>query len=179
MNPEDVLLFADECSVQQAPTVVKMWAPKGKTPIVKSPCGRKRQMIIGALEAKSGKVLSAFASSLKAVVFIKFLKRMMREYKGAGRIYLVTDNARAHHAKIVQRFLARVSHKLEVIFLPPYSPELNPIEQFWRYMREKVTHNRYFEYFTDLTAELREFLISSKYPSGEVISRCPCPLPSE
>ncbi|MHA1682560.1 MAG: IS630 family transposase [Promethearchaeota archaeon] len=130
MNPDDVLLFADECSVQQAPTCLKMWALKGKTPVVQSPGGMKRQQIIGALRIDTGEVTCAFAKNLKAPNFIKFLKGLIRRYKNAGKIYLVIDNARSHHAKIVQKFLKVVFHKLEVFFLPPYSPELNPIEQF-------------------------------------------------
>nr|MDO8119411.1 IS630 family transposase [Candidatus Sigynarchaeota archaeon] len=175
MNPDDVLLFADECSVRQAPTCLKMWALKGKTPVVKSPGGRARQQIIGAVRPDTGEVISAFAKTLKALVFIKFLKHIMRHFKDAGKIYLVVDNAKAHHAKIVQRFLHAVSHKLEVLFLPPYSPELNPIELFWKYMRYKVTHNRYYEDFSDLTTELRGFLVQCKLPSQEVRSRCPLP----
>nr|MDO8117096.1 IS630 family transposase [Candidatus Sigynarchaeota archaeon] len=175
MNPEDVLMFGDECSVRQAPTCMKMWAPKGKTPVVKSPGGRARQQIIGALRPATGEVLSAFAKNLKAPVFIKFLKHIICHYHAAGKIILVVDNAKAHHAKIVQRFLDAVSHKLKVLFLPPYSPELNPIEQFWKYMRYKITHNRYYEHFTDLTSELRGFLVQSKCPSLEVQSRCPLP----
>jgi transposase len=175
MNPNDVLLFADECSVCQAPTCVKMWALKGKTPVVRSPSGKERQQIIGALRIDKGEVISAFAKNLKAPAFIKFLKHLMCYYKADGKIYLVVDNAKAHHAKIVQQFLKIVSHKLEVLFLPPYSPELNPIEQFWKYMRYKVTHNTYYENFGDLTTELRGFLVQHKLPSIEVQSRCPLP----
>jgi putative transposase len=152
-----------------------MWALKGKTPVVKSPSGRERQQIIGALRPSTGEVISAFAKNLKAPAFIKFLKHVIRFYKSAGKIYLVIDNAKSHHAKIVQRFLHAVAHKLEVLFLPPYSPELNPIEQFWKYMRYKVTHNRYYEHFNDLTTELRGFLVHSKMPSMEVQTRCPIP----
>ncbi|MHA1369693.1 MAG: IS630 family transposase [Promethearchaeota archaeon] len=175
MNPDDVLLFADECSVQQAPTCLKMWAPKGKTPVVKSPGGKKRQQIIGAMRPDTGEVRCVFAKDLKAPNFIRFLKHLIREYKDAGKIYLVIDNARSHHAKIVHKFLDAVSHKLEVLFLPSYSPELNPIEQFWKYIRYMVTHNRYYEDFAELTAELRNFLVQHKIPNQEVRSRCPLP----
>lgn len=161
--------------MQQAPSCLKMWALKGKTPVVKSPGGKKRQQIIGALRVDTGEVRCAFAKNLKAPYFIRFLKCLIREYKDAGKIYLVIDNARSHHAKSVQKFLDAVSHKLEVLFLPPYSPELNPIEQFWKYMRYKVTHNRYYENFADLTAELRDFLLNHKIPTPEVRSRCPLP----
>lgn len=175
MKPGDVLLFADECSVQQAPTCVKTWAPKGKTPVVKSPGGRKRQQVIGALNPETGAVVSALANNLKTPAFKAFLKGTIRHYKDRGKIFLVLDNAKTHHAKAIQRFLELVSHKLELIFLPPYSPELNPIEQFWKFMRQQVTHNRYYEDFNDLVSEIGEFLVRHKNPSIEVRTRCPLP----
>ena len=55
---------------------------------------------------------------------------------------MVLDNVRYHHAKLFKRFLNE-HPKLEIIYLPPYSPDLNPIERAWWYMRKKITHNRY------------------------------------
>ncbi len=57
---------------------------------------------------------------------------------------MVVDNVRYHHAKLLKTFLAK-HEKLELMYLPPYSPDLNPIERAWWYMRKKITHNRYIE----------------------------------
>lgn len=60
------------------------------------------------------------------------------------------DNARWHHAKMLKGFLEEHKEKLTLLFLPPYSPELNPQERVWRQTRRKATHNKYFEDEQDL-----------------------------
>lgn len=55
------------------------------------------------------------------------------------------DNDRAHYAQAVRRLLAKHGHHIQVEYLPEYSPELNPQEEVWRHMRQRVTHNHYFE----------------------------------
>ena len=58
---------------------------------------------------------------------------------------LVLDNARFHHAIINRKFLKSVKDEIVLMYLPAYSPELNPIESFWKKTRRAVTHNRYYE----------------------------------
>jgi putative transposase len=58
---------------------------------------------------------------------------------------MVLDNVMYHHAKRPEPILERYRHRIELIFLPPYSPDLNPMERIWWYMRKKITHNRYVE----------------------------------
>ena len=172
MNPDDVLLFGDECGIGQLPTVRTMWALKGQTPVVQSPGGKKRQNIMGAVCPATGVVTSAFIPNLTATIFLVFLKALLRLYRRAGKIYLVIDNARSHHAKLLQPFLKAVAWKLELIFLPPYSPDFNPIEDFWKLLREKITHNTFFERFDDMVGALRAYLGKCKQPNEEVRSRC-------
>lgn len=76
-----------------------------------------------------------------ALTFKKFLKKILRIHKGI-KVFMVLDNVRYHHAKRLKIFLERNRNKLELIFLPPYSPDLNPVERAWWYMRKKITHNR-------------------------------------
>ena len=105
-------------------------------------------------------------------MFLAFLKHVIRRYVHARKIYLVIDNAKSHHAKLLKPFLKLVAWKLELIFLPPYSPELNPAEDLWKLLREKCTHNTYYEHFRDKVAVVREFLVKCKNPSEVVQSRC-------
>ncbi len=61
------------------------------------------------------------------------------------KILLIVDNARYHRAKELKDFFSKIKDKLELFFLPPYSPDLNLIETEWRETRRNATHNRYFE----------------------------------
>jgi putative transposase len=172
MKPRDVLLFGDECGIQSVPSRIRMWGLKGHTPTILSPGGREKQSVIAAVEPKTGVITSGFIPTLTATVFMAFLKHVLFKYANARKIYLVLDNARSHHAKLLKPFLKLVARKLELIFLPPYSPELNPAEDLWKLLREKCTHDIYYEHFSDKIAETRKFLVKCKTPSAEVRSQC-------
>ena len=69
---------------------------------------------------------------------------------------LVVDNARFHHTAVLQPWLDDHRSRLQLDFLPPYSPDLNPIERVWKLTRRLCTHNRYFPKLEDLTATVFE-----------------------
>ena len=69
-----------------------------------------------------------------AEVFLKFLKKVLELYP-KGKIILVLDNARIHHAKLLEEFLKANSNRLELEFLPPYSPNLNLIQGLWKWLK--------------------------------------------
>ena len=64
---------------------------------------------------------------ITADIFLEFLKKVLKQYP-TGKIVMILDNARIHHAKLIQPFLNEHKNRLRLIFLPPYSPELNLIE---------------------------------------------------
>jgi putative transposase len=68
--------------------------------------------------------------------------KVLNEYKGK-KVIMILDNVRYHHAKMLKQFLENHKKSIELMFLPAYSPDLNPIERIWWYMRKKITHNRY------------------------------------
>ncbi|MCM3342941.1 transposase, partial [Paenibacillus sp. MER TA 81-3] len=65
-----------------------------------------------------------------AETFLSFLEKIVTQYP-AGQIAIVLDNARIHHAKLLQPFLDKMKGRLELVFLPPYSPHLNVVEGLW------------------------------------------------
>jgi putative transposase len=62
---------------------------------------------------------------------------------------MVVDNVKYHHAKRLKPLLEKYKNKIELVYLPAYSPDLNPVERIWWYMRKKITHNRYLESMED------------------------------
>lgn len=171
-EPGDVFLFGDEATVYHAPTKRRMWAERGHPPVIKSPGGHKHLNMMGMVDPAGGEVVSAFVEEMNARVYIKFLRRVLWRYKAAKKIYIITDNAKIHHAIIVNNFLASINHKIMLLYIPPYSPELNPMEQVWKYMRETVTHNTFYPLFQDLKDTLRQFFEKLKNQNDEVRSRC-------
>jgi putative transposase len=89
----------------------------------------------------------------------------------AGRkIYLVLDNVKFHHAKQLEAILERHKDKIELIFLPPYSPDLNPIERVWWLMRKKVTHNRWVKSMNERLSDFDDW--SKNTPKENIITVC-------
>jgi transposase len=105
---------------------------------------RERVTIFGAVNPMTGEVIAKQSQKGNGKTFKRFLKKVLRHYKNSkGKITMVLDNVRYHHAKSLKPFLEKNKNKIELMFLPAYSPDLNPIERVWWYMRKKITHNRY------------------------------------
>jgi transposase len=172
LGPNDVVLFQDEASVQFSPTITRTWSLKGQQPEVFTSSSRLRQHLIGAVDPDAGKVHVAFSDGLKTEQFQHFLEGLLYRYANSGKILLVLDNARVHHSKALQHFLNDKKDKLELLFLPPYSPDLNPMEWFWKFLRKQVTHNTFFDQFKKFQGAIARFVMKYKRSSSEIQSRC-------
>lgn len=123
------------------------WSEKGKQPIIEQKQNkRERVTLFGSVNPISGEVIAQQAEKGNAKTFLRYLKKIIRYYKDIkGKIYLILDNVRYHHAKILKPFLEKNKDKIELMYLPAYSPDFNPIERVWWYMRKKITNNRYVD----------------------------------
>lgn len=139
------IYFEDECHFQRSTTITRAWSLKGTTPEIKSPAVKERVSVLGAVGMDNGQLITMEAPVFNGDSFKRFVKKIMKNAKTKKKVLLVLDNARFHHAKANKEFLQSVKGKIELLFLPPYSPDLNPIESFWKKTRRSVTHNRYFE----------------------------------
>ncbi|MEX2756830.1 MAG: IS630 family transposase, partial [Candidatus Sigynarchaeota archaeon] len=142
------------------------------TPRIQGRGGRVHVNIIGAVSLLTGKVFTPIVKRFNARTFRRFRQKLLARNEGVKKIVLILDNARVHHAKIIQKSQSLVKHELELIFLPPYSPKLNPIEQPWTFTREWITHDKFHATFDTLLKDLRAFLAGLKVPNEEVKSRC-------
>jgi transposase len=126
------IYFGDESAVQLGFHAGTTWGRKGRTPIVyeTGPVGgRKTIMMVSAISRKGKLRFRLHHGSFDAVAFIDFCKRLMA---GTDRpVFLIVDNARVHHAKIVTAFAESTEGQLRLFYLPAYSPELNPDELVW------------------------------------------------
>ena len=120
------IYWGDETGMRNDSQHERGYAPKGKTPVVRLNAKRVSTNKISAI-TNQGKVrFKLFEGSMNADILIDFLKRLI---KGAKRkVFLILDNLRVHHAKVVKAWLAEHKTEIEVFYLPAYSPELNPDE---------------------------------------------------
>jgi len=122
-----------------------MWvAPETSDPVLMHASTRKSISCFGAVSLSTGKLVRGLADVFNAVTFRDFLKRLLRHRSRGKRMVVVLDNARYHHAILLAPFLRKYRQTLSLLFLPPYSPQLAPIERVWKLARRLATHNRYF-----------------------------------
>jgi transposase len=164
------IYFEDECHFQRNTTIVRAWFLKGTTPEIKSPPVREKISVMGAMGMDNGQLITMNAEIFNAVSFKVFVERIIKCAKTEKKILLVLDNARFHHAIINREFLKSVKDKIELMYLPAYSPDLNPIESFWKKTRRGVTHNRYFESLGEEEECLNHFFKKFKKPNEVLIS---------
>lgn len=147
---------------------------KGKQPeIVQKQRNRERATLFGAVNPESGEVIAQRANKGNAKTFKKFLKKILHHYKDSkGKITLVLDNVKYHHAKSLKHFLEKHKAKLEFMFLPAYSPDLNPIERVWWYMRKKISHNRYTESLEERMVAFWKMFSHYQIPNEEITKIC-------
>lgn len=127
-----------------------MWIPpEEKDPIVLHAPTRRKVGVFGAVCANDGRLVTQEAEKFCAQSFLSFLQKLIRRGRKKRKIILVLDNARWHHAKLLQPWLEK-QKRLRLEFLPPYSPELNHIERVWKLTRRLRTHNQYFEEIEEL-----------------------------
>ena len=147
-----VVLFEDECVFRQEGTVCRTWAPVGEGAEVKSKPCRRTAKAYGAVRIDPEKPKLHFRfepDTFNGENFILFLKQLLRYYRAAGqKVYLILDGASYH--KKVKSFASDNAEDIELHFLPPYSPDLNPQEGVWKATKKLATHNRYFETLRDL-----------------------------
>lgn len=130
-----VLYFQDEAGVSLRPVVSKTWAKKGKTPIVHV-TGKKDFFCVSSAISTSGRM--AFRIEKGKVVketFVDFLQKLL-DMHPRRKVIVVTDKARPHVAKFVDNFAAMHIKRFALYYLPSYSPELNPDEHVWGYLKK-------------------------------------------
>lgn len=125
------ILFGDEASIRTDYHAGTTWAPVGQTPIVRGSGGRDKTVnMISAVSARGKFHFSFLEGNLTSELFIGYLKDLMNDIPGP--IFLIVDNVSAHKSKATLKFVQSTSGRLNLYFLPPYSPELNPDEWVWK-----------------------------------------------
>lgn len=131
-----LIFFADESGVRSDYHAGTTWAPRGRTPVVKATGARHAMNMISAVNARGHFRFMTVDGGVNGTVFRDFLKRLIT---GMDRkIFLIVDGHPAHKAKVVKRFVKAHPDRIELFYLPPYSPELNPDELAWAHVKGKV-----------------------------------------
>ena len=129
--------WGDETGLRSDDFRGRGYAPKGQTPVARVPSRRESLSMISTVTNKGKVRWMVYGGALNGKILIRFLERLIKD---AGRkVFLILDNLRVHHSKVVQAWLARQREVIEVFFLPSYSPELNPDECLNADLKRTVT----------------------------------------
>ena len=118
--------WGDETACVSLPSVIKGYAPKGKTPVMEHTAKRFKINMISTITNRGKLRFMVYVKNMDAELFITFLERLI---EGSNRkIFLILDNLRVHHSKIVKTWVEEHKEKIALFYLPAYSPDLNPDE---------------------------------------------------
>jgi transposase len=137
----------DEVHFQQHGSRCRLWVPPEVIdPVCRHAPTRKSISFFGAVRLRDGKlVMSRPNGMFDARTCWDFLRKLERSSREANRqVVVISDNARYHHASLHATWRQSVTGHFRLHFLPPYSPELNPIERVWKLIRRRCLHNQYF-----------------------------------
>ncbi len=155
-DSEKPLYFMDGVHPQHNSKPSYGWIQKGETKALLSNTGRKRLNINGAINIDTKDILVTVGDSVNAQSTIKLFKKIIRRHKNDDKIYIVCDNAAYYRSRLVTDFILE-AEKIELVFLPPYSPFLNLIERVWKYFNKIVLYNKYYPVFSDFKAACLDF----------------------
>ena len=133
-NENAEIYWGDETGIQNTCNYVKGYAPIGKTPIIHTKNDRFKINMISAITNQGKLRFMLYRDSMTQQRLIDFMERLIKE--SARKTYLILDNLKVHHGKIVHEWLINNGSRIEVYHLPSYSPELNPDEYLNNHLKQ-------------------------------------------
>ena len=158
LGDDEAVMFADAVHPTHEVRPAGCWAPKHAKVALEQTSGRQRLNIHGAIDLETGATRMLEATTIDALSTIALLMAITLMYPTKRLIHVFLDNARYHHAVIVQAWLARPGCRIKVHYIPSYCPHLDPIERLWGLMHRRVTHNRCYATYNDFCRSILHFL---------------------
>ena len=157
-HDDEVMLFGDAVHPTHAVRSAGCWTPKEMPVAVTQASGRDRLNIHGAIDLETGKTFMVDALTVNAASTIALFSLIEGRYPHKKKIHIWVDQARYHHAVLVDEWLARPTCRIILHFIPTYCPHLNPIERLWGLMHKHVTYNKCYAKFNDFCNAILHFL---------------------
>jgi transposase len=160
ISPEDEILFMDSCHPSQSTKLTYGWIKKGVDKPLATTASRTRVNLVGALSLNNvGNPIVASYERINGDTIIDFLYFVRQHSKITGTIHLILDQAGYHKSADVVSAARQLNIRL--IYLPPYSPNLNPIERLWKVMNQHARNNKFFETANDFIKAIDNFFIKT------------------
>ena len=132
-----LIVFIDESGLSERPTRVRTWAPKGQTPVIQFYFNWTHNSVIAGL-SRTNCLFRMYEGSIKKEQH-EFLKALRAHLKRP--LLIIWDGLKAHKSKLVREYLDSTGGDIQMAFLPPYSPDLNPVEYLWAWLKRHALAN--------------------------------------
>ena len=136
--------YADEFNISWQPTLKAMWSPVGQQVMIPTPMQPKKRYGLGAVNYHSGETVVLVRRRKRRAQIAELLSALLAKHPHET-IYVAWDNVNTHQDGEVEAIVRGAAARLVLLYLPTYSPWLNPIEMLWRHFRREVTHCELFE----------------------------------
>jgi len=148
--------WADETACVSLPSIIKGYAPKGKTPVMEHTTKRFKINMISSITNRGKLRFMVYEQNMDADLFVTFLERLIKSSE--KKIFLILDNLRVHHANIVKDWVEEHQSQIELFYLPAYSPDLNPDEYLNNDFKRNVNKEHIPVNKKELTANTESFM---------------------
>ena len=138
LREKRLIVFIDESGISERPTRVRTWAPKGQTPIIQFHFNWKHLSVIAGV-TRANYLFRFHEGSIKKEQIVEFLKALKAHLKQP--LLIILDGLRAHKSKLVREYLDSTNGHIQIAFLPPYAPDLNPVEYLWAWLKRHALAN--------------------------------------
>jgi len=150
------IVSIDEVSFQLATNYKRIWFPRGQKPKRAFFWSNKKLIVFGA-QTQNSKLFYEFHTSQNSLTFRAFLRGLFEHLDKNKKYVFILDNAGWHKTQVVKKLFDEYPEWIKVEFIPPYSPELNPIETNWKVTRNAVTKSQHFKTIDSMQEALEEF----------------------
>jgi|SRR5581483_1766930 len=155
----EVLLYEDEVDIHLNPKIGDDWMLPGQQKTVLTPGQNVKRYLAGALNSRTGRLAWVEGVRKTSVLFVSLVDHLLKHaYSRVNTIHLVLDNFRIHSSRAVQAAQARWGQRVVLHFLPPYCPDHNRIERFWKDLHDNVTRNHTCRSMEELMERVYDYL---------------------
>ena len=160
------ILWGDETGISSEDNRGRGYAPRGRTPVVRSPGARFSTSMISAINNEGLLRFMIYEGALQVGTFLNFMRRLIKD--NDRKIFLILDNLRVHHAIKVSNWLEAHRESIELFFLPPYSPEQNPDEYLNHDVKIYVRQRPAPRSGSELTNGLRSYMRRLRWETEKI-----------
>lgn len=161
--------YADEFNLSWLPTLRALWSPLDQQVMIPTPAQPRKYDGIGAVNYYTGETVVLFRRHKRRQEIAELLEALLIKHP-TGTIYVTWDNVNTHEDDEIEAVVRGAAGRLVLLYLPTYSPWLNPIEMLWRHFRREVTHCELFETLQLLRKAAEDFFVRANQHPQRILS---------